>query len=91
MKLQRNPLNDSERRGTWYFTIEGKNAEAIETAENNLRAMECSFTLGGESVTWDKFCDGCPCFEDGFGSGFWIRIEDVEEFKAAWKKAKAKK
>lgn len=89
MKLQRESIKlGSEHRGKWLFYIHDDNPEALEAAEDRLRAIECNHTIGSEVVTWDKYCDGCPCYEDGFGSGFWIDVEDVEEFKAAWKKAK---
>lgn len=88
MKLNRNKMEDSSKRGTVHFTIEDKNPARIEAAENALCDMECPFRIGGESITWGKYCDDCPCFEDGFGSGFWISIEDVEAFIAAWKIAK---
>lgn len=88
MKLNRNKMNDSSMRGKVHFTIEDKNAARIEAAEDALCAMECPFRIGGETVIWGDYCDGCPCYEDGFGSGFWIATEDVEAFIAAWKIAK---
>lgn len=80
MKLQREPINNSEVKGKWYFTIQGKNPEALEKAEYDLRAMG-----------WNDECDGCPLYEDGSSSGFWIRHSDVDQFKADWKVAKANK
>ena len=50
--------------------------------------METGASVGGEVMTWENYCDGCPCYSDGFGSGFWIDIEDVPAFKASWKIAK---
>ena len=51
--------------------------------------METGAVRGdGLVLTWDNYCDGCPCYNDGFGSGFWIEISEVEAFKAAWKIAK---
>ncbi|BBC78307.1 Hypothetical protein KNT65_gp186 [Escherichia phage EcS1] len=92
MKLKRNSINlGNEYRGKWYFTIEGNDPEAIEAAEIRLRAMETGSSLGGRDLTWEDYCDGCPCYDDGFGSGFWIEIEEVEAFKAAWKIAKKTK
>ena len=85
MKLNRNKMDDSSMRGKVHFTIEDKNPARIEAAEDALSAMECPFRIGGESVKWGDYCDNCPCYEDGFGSGFWIATEDVEDFKAAWK------
>ena len=62
---------------------------AIEAAEDRLREMETGAVRGdGLVLTWDNYCDGCPCYNDGFGSGFWIEISEVEAFKAAWKIAK---
>lgn len=34
------------------------------------------------------YCDQCPCYDDGYGSGFWIPVEDVPAFKEAYKAAK---
>lgn len=85
MKLKRNKKDDSSRRGWTHFTIEDKNPTRIEAAENALREKQCPFTIGGEIVTWDNYCDGCPCYEDGYGSGFWILNDDVESFIAEWK------
>lgn len=92
MKLQRQAINlGKEYRGKWYFIIEGNNPEEIEEAEMRLCAMETGASLGGRILTWEDYCDGCPCYNDGFGSGFWIEIEEVEAFKAAWKIAKKSK
>lgn len=88
MKLNRNKMDDSSFRGKVHFTIEGKDSARIEAAEETLCAMECPFRIGGETITWGDYCDNCPCYEDGYGSGFWIATEDVEAFKAAWKIAK---
>ena len=56
---------------------------------DRLREMETGAVRGdGLVLTWDNYCDGCPCYNDGFGSGFWIEISEVEAFKAAWKIAK---
>lgn len=73
MRLQRESIKDSEVKGKWYFTIRG-NAEAIEKAEQALCDMG-----------WKSECDGCPLYEDGISSGFWIYHSDVAQFKADWK------
>lgn len=74
MKLQRESIKDSEVKGKWYFTIQGNNPEALEKAEETLCAMG-----------WKDECDGCPLYEDGSSSGFWIHHSDVDQFKADWK------
>lgn len=92
MKLQRESIKlGSEYRGKWQFCIYDNNAEELERVEEVLCQMEAPFTMGGETVYWNDYCDNCPCYEDGYGSGFWIPVEDVEEFKKAFKLAKAKK
>ena len=60
---------------THYFLIENASAEELEAIEDMLAAK------GWES-------DGCPCYEDGFTSGFHIDIEEVDAFKADYKAAK---
>ncbi|WKC55759.1 hypothetical protein R31_39 [Klebsiella phage R3_1] len=92
MKLQRESIKlGSEYRGKWQFCIYDNNPEELERVEEALCEMDTGFTMGGESRTWNDYCDGCPSYEDGFGSGFWIDIDDVPAFKAAFKLAKAKK
>lgn len=59
-----------------YFLIE--NASPVE-----LEAMEEILLTAGYDT------DRCPCYEDGFGAGFHIDIEDVPAFKAAYKLAKS--
>lgn len=91
MKLQRRSIKDSEVKGKWYFVISGKDSEAekIESLETALRAEYTGYSVGGREIPWDDYCDGCPLYEDGMSSGFWIAIGDVEAFKASWKKVKA--
>ncbi|AHY25223.1 hypothetical protein AVV36_gp187 [Pectobacterium bacteriophage PM2] len=90
MQLKRESINlDSSTNGTWNFCIYDKNPESIEKVENILRSMETLSSVGGIQETWEDYCDKCPCYEDGYGSGFWIPIYMVQEFKDAWKKAKA--
>ena len=90
MKLKRQAVKlGNEYNGKWYFIIESNNAELLEAAEDRLCSMETGSVRGdGYVFTWEDYCDGCPCYDDGFGSGFWIEIEDVPAFKAAWKIAK---
>lgn len=92
MKLQRNSIKlGNEYNGKWNFVIMDKNAEVLEAVEDALCEMSTNFTVGGEDKTWGDYCDFCPCYEDGYGSGFWIDVEDVPAFKEAFKIAKAKK
>ncbi|EDT2962816.1 hypothetical protein EL09_22400 [Salmonella enterica subsp. enterica] len=84
MKLTRQTTTDvSENNNTrnhcfgrtHYFIIE--NATPAE-----LEAVEALLTAAG----WDN--DGCPCYGDGFGCGYWVDIEEVDQFKADYKTAK---
>lgn len=88
MKLTRQKTSDmgttdifgqAVRSGHWgqkhYFIIE--NAGAVE-----LKAIEDMLEAAG----WES--DGCPCYEDGFTSGFHIDIEEVDAFKADYKRLK---
>lgn len=90
MKLQRVSIKlGSGYRGKWQFCIYDKNPEELERIEEILCKMETGAVRGdGHVYTWKDYCDLCPCYEDGFGSGFWIDIEDVSDFKAAFKLAK---
>jgi hypothetical protein len=80
MRLQRQSINDSEVKGKWYFNIIGKDAELVEKAEQQLIEMG-----------WKDECDGCPLYEEGESSGFWIHHSDVDQFKADWKIVKINK
>lgn len=89
MKLVREAIKlGNEYNGKWYFIIYDDNAEKLEKVEDALRAMETGASVGGKVMTWENYRDGCPCYNDGFGSGFWVDVEDVPAFKAAWKIAK---
>lgn len=92
MKLQRESIKlGSEYNGKWQFCIYDKNPEAIELVEEILCGMETGASVGGKTEHWHDYCDLCPCYEDGYGSGFWIPVDMVPDFKAAFKLAKAKK
>lgn len=92
MKLQRESINlGSEYRGKWLFYIHDKNPEELERVEDILCTMDTGFSIGGKEKTWHDYCDLCPLYEEGMGSGFMIDIDDVPAFKAAFKLAKAKK
>lgn len=80
MRLERGTTRDIDtdsrlRGNTWLFYIHDDNAEKLEAVEDILRKE------------WDDECDGCPCYEDGFGSGFWVDIYDVPKFKKDFKAA----
>lgn len=92
MQLKRESINlGSEYRGKWNFCIYDTNPGELERVEQALCAMATGFSIGSKAVLWADHCDQCPCYEDGYGSGFWIHVEDVPSFKAAFKLAKAKK
>nr|CAK6597358.1 unknown function [Klebsiella phage vB_Kpn_K2064PH2] len=89
MKLQRESINlGSEYNGKWNFVIMDSDADKIEAVEEALCEMATGFSVGGEEKTWGDYCDQCPCYDDGYGSGFWIPVEDVPAFKEAYKAAK---
>ncbi|MDC8910524.1 DUF5417 domain-containing protein [Citrobacter freundii] len=79
MKLIRNATtaaNPDLRGRKHHFTIENAPAATLE-------AMDDMLTAAG----WSN--DGCPCYDDGFGCGWWIDLSEVDQFKAAYKEAKA--
>lgn len=94
MRLVRNSINlGSETNGKWLFTIEGNPEQEtdIERIETALRSMETGVVFAeGKFQTFNDFCDLCPLYNEGIGCGFWVPIELVQEFKAAWKIAKKK-
>lgn len=88
MKLTRQKTSDmgttdifgqAVRSGHWgqkhYFIIENAGAAELEAIEDML-----------VEAGWES--DGCPCYEDGFTSGFHIDIDEVDAFKEAYKEAK---
>ena len=78
MKLTREATtaaNPDLRGRKHHFIIESATAAELE-------AMDEILTLAG----WEN--DTCPCYEDGFGCGYWIDISEVACFKAAYKAAK---
>lgn len=92
MKLQRESIKlGSEYNGKWNFVIHDKNAENLERVEDVLCSMDTGFSVGGQDKTWGDYCDLCPLYEEGMGSGFWIDVEDVSAFKEAFKIAKKSK
>ena len=86
MKLVREAIKDNESQchgNKHLFTIYDNNPELLEKVENAIRDMEDRF---GDK--WEDYCDCCPCYDDGYGSGFWIPIDMIEDFKKSWKIAK---
>ena len=53
-----------------FFLIENASAEELEAIEDMMIA-----------AGWDT--DGCPCYEDGYTSGFHVDIPDVADFRAS--------
>ena len=89
MKLQRESINlGSEYNGKLNFVIMDSDSDKIKAVEEALCEMATGFSVGGEEKTWGDYCDQCPCYDDGYGSGFWIPVEDVPAFKEAYKAAK---
>lgn len=79
MKLIRNATtaaNPDLRGRKHHFTIENAPAATLEAMDNMLTA-----------AGWNN--DGCPCYDDGFGCGWWIDLSEVDQFKVAYKEAKA--
>ena len=98
MRLQRNSIKDEgiQYHGTWYFTIEGteeqgEQVERIEIALSETKLTSYYFANNMQYKIWGHFCDGCPVYSDGYSSGYWIPVQLVDEFKAAWKIAKKTK
>lgn len=93
MKLVRESIKlGSEYNGKWHFIIRGNDAALLEKVEDILSSMTSDFGSNHNGVfyqeKWEEYCDGCPCYEDGYSSGYWIPVDMVPEFKDAWKKAK---
>lgn len=89
MKLTRESIKlGTEYNGKWAFCIRGNDADDIERVEEILCEMETGYSVGGVAKTWGDNCDHCPLYDEGFGSGFLIAVEDVPAFKEAWKAAK---
>lgn len=93
MKLVRESIKlGSEYNGKWHFIIRGNDAVLLEKVEDALSAMTSDFGARPDGTfyheKWEEYCDGCPCYEDGYSSGYWIPVDMVPEFKDAWKKAK---
>lgn len=78
MKLTRNPTTDANpnlRGEKHYFTVENAPALMLEAMDELL-----------EKAGWEN--DSCPCYDDGFGCGWWIDVEEVAAFKADYKRLK---
>lgn len=79
MRLTRNTTTDANpdlRGRKHYLTIENAPAIVLEAMDEML-----------EKAGWEN--DGCPCYDDGFGCGWWIDLSEIADFKAAYKEAKA--
>lgn len=71
MKLQREPINlGSEYNGKLNLVIMDSDADNIEAVEEALCEIATGFSVGGEEKTCGDYCDQCPCYDDGYGSGF---------------------
>lgn len=96
MKLVRNAVSDANDQLKGYkahFTIEcnennAKDMARLEAVEDALRAMDYATRGDGKVLTWDEHCDGCPLYDEGISSGFWVELDMIEDFKADYKKAK---
>ena len=100
MKLQRENNQSAEfksLRNHQVFRIVGteeqaKLIEAIDTAIGN--EVKCYVIVNNETgemgpSTWQKECsDYCADYVWGTGCGWIVEKDDVEEFKALWKKHK---
>ncbi|QQV89610.1 hypothetical protein SJ_192 [Proteus phage SJ_PmiM] len=86
MKLQRNSINVKDTSGSWYFTVLDNSPELLEKVDTLLRAEETP--QYSDEETWDGYCDQCSDYNGGVGVGYWIPIDQVEDFKASWKKVK---
>lgn len=97
MKLVRESIKlGTEYNGKWWFTIDGNNADELEAAQDRLSSMETGSHVvradgSLKAERWNDYCDGCPCYEDGHSAGYWIPVDMVDSFKAAWKIAKKTK
>lgn len=83
-------LSNRYRGKTWLFYIHDDNPEALEAVEDILCSYQTGYVQDGKDLTWGDDCDGCPCYKDGFGCGFWIDIDQVPLFKQDFREAKKK-
>lgn len=97
MKLQRENNQSSEYktlRGKQVFRIVGTEdqAELIKKIDDAIgNEIKCGGLKNGEPIdlTWyDECSDWCADYVYGTGCGWIVDHEDVEEFKALWKKYK---
>jgi hypothetical protein len=95
VRLQRESINSNDREhdGLWYFIIVGteEQGDRVERIEDALSLTELPCYCYANSKhyqTWGHFSDRCPVYSDGYSSGYWIPVDLVAAFKAAWKVAK---
>lgn len=93
MKLVRNATSESDQyqrdsaifratnlcRGRVnHFTIEKASAIELEAMDNLLIA-----------AGFGEYCDTCPVYDEGWSCGWWVALDEVDAFRAAYKKAKS--
>ena len=96
MRLVRNEVTSANAHLRGYkahFTIEcsvdnEKDMATLEAVEDALRAIETGVMGDGKITTWEDVCDTCPVYDEGYSSGFWVELADIEQFKADYKTAK---
>ena len=94
MRLKRENNQSAEYkslRGKSYFRIVGKEDEGdiIRKIDDAIGAEIKCFDAADKPYTWYNECnDYCAEYQEGQGSGWFVDHDDVEEFKALWKKYK---
>ncbi|MFI7812995.1 DUF5417 domain-containing protein [Citrobacter werkmanii] len=60
-----------------HFIIENATAAELEAMDDLLCETE-----------FKRYCDNCPLYDEGYSCGWWVDVDDVEDFKATYKRLK---
>lgn len=60
-----------------HFIIENATAAELEAMDDLLCETE-----------FKRYCDICPLYDEGYSCGWWVDVDDVDDFKATYKRLK---
>lgn len=60
-----------------HFIIENATAAELEAMDDLLCETE-----------FKHYCDTCPLYDEGYSCGWWVDVDDVDDFKATYKRLK---